>query len=206
MTSPDLLSVADLSIRFKTRNGEIEALRNLNLTVAKGEVLGIVGESGSGKSVTLRAILGLLPDSARISGRIVFDGNDLLSSDKRVYERIRGRDITFVSQNPADSFNPSLSVGYHLTRLLRLREEEHQSRQDRRAAVKHLLSRVKVDPAGALERYPFGFSQGQLQRIMVAMAALIGKPKLLLADEPTTSLDVTTEAQLISLIAEFWLY
>ena len=195
-----LLDVDHLSVRFRTRDGDVEAVNDLSFTLHAGETLGIVGESGSGKSQTAMAIMGLLADNARTRGRIVFDGQDLLTLPERKRRKIRGARIGMVFQDPMTSLNPYLRIGLQMAEVL----ETHRDLQ-RDAALaesQRMLEAVQLaDARQKLRAYPHELSGGQRQRVMVAMT-LLTQPALLLADEPTTALDVTVQANLLALLAD----
>jgi ABC-type dipeptide/oligopeptide/nickel transport system ATPase component len=195
-----LLEVENLTVWLTTRRGPQKAVDGVSFHVDTGEIFGIAGESGSGKTMTAMALLGLLPHAARTSGRAVFDGRDLLEMSPRQLRSVRGRHIAMVSQDPSTSLHPMLSVGAQLTDHLR-----HHLNLDRaasRARAAELLGRVRIpDPAAALRRYPHQFSGGQRQRIAIAIA-LACSPKVLIADEPTTALDVTVQAGVLHLLRD----
>ncbi|NED96767.1 dipeptide/oligopeptide/nickel ABC transporter permease/ATP-binding protein [Phytoactinopolyspora alkaliphila] len=192
-----LLDVRGLCVEFPAADGRVvQAVRGVSFTVGRGKILGIVGESGSGKSVTSYALLRLLSAPGRVSaGSAVFDGVDLLGVPERSMRRIRGRRIGMIFQNPVGSLNPVLTVGYQMVEAIRTHRDI-----DRRTAVE-ISDRVFrdvgfADPAHVMKQYPFRLSGGQNQRVMIAMTMAI-EPELLLADEPTTALDVTTQAQVL---------
>jgi len=196
-----LLSVEHLVTEFETREGPLRAVDDVSFTVARGSTLGIVGESGSGKSVTALSILRLLPgNSARIrSGRILFQGQDLLMMPERVLRRIRGRDISMVFQDPAAYLNPTLTIGSQLREAISAHRRD-LSRQAVEARAIELLTLVGIaSPGRAIRLYPHEFSGGMRQRVMIAMA-ISNEPKLILADEPTTALDVTIQAQVVEVL------
>ena len=195
-----LLEVTDLSVRFDTDDGPVHAVDKLSFTLAPGEVLGIVGESGCGKSVTCMSLVRLLPETAVISGRAVFDGVDLLALRMRQLRRVRGREIAYVFQEPATSLNPVFTVGRQIGEVLR--KHLGLSRRDARARTIELLRLVRIPAAERrLDDYPHQLSGGMRQRVMIAMA-LACDPKLLIADEPTTALDVTIQAGILDLIRD----
>ena len=197
-----LLEVRDLRAEFPTHQGVVHAIRGVSLTVSEGEVVGVVGESGSGKTVFLRSLLGLVPSPGRIvGGEIRFDGSDLLKATAEKMRRLRGGEIALIPQDPVNAFNPALTVGFQLVRALKLRRKTPPELGWNREA-EMILKKVGIESEDALKRHPFRFSQGQLQRCMTAMAVLTGRPRLLLADEPTTSLDVTIGAQILWLISQ----
>jgi oligopeptide/dipeptide ABC transporter ATP-binding protein len=197
-----LLDVVDLTVVFGNGERQVVANHCINLSVAPGETLGIVGESGSGKSVFCRALLRLLPNPpARISARhLTFQGQELLESSEREMRRIRGQGIAMIFQNPMSSLNPVWTIGDQIGEVLRLYKHV-----DRRAAQRGAIALLdKVGIASAARRaneYPFQWSGGMLQRAMIAMA-LAGEPKMILADEPTTALDVTIQDQILSLLMD----
>ena len=194
-----LLSVDDLRVEFSTRRGTVYAVNGISFSVAPGETLGIVGESGCGKSVTALAVLGLLPRNGRIpSGRAMLDGRDLLRQSDRTLRRIRGREVAMIFQDPMTSLNPVLTIGRQIREAL----ETHfgLKRKDAEGRAAELIDRVGIPSASArLRDYPHQFSGGMRQRAMIAMA-LACQPKLLIADEPTTALDVTIQAQILDLL------
>lgn len=199
MTEQALLEVKDLSVSFRGPAGLIPALREASLRVDRSEALAVVGESGSGKTTLLRAIAGLLAPGAVTSGSVRFDQKELLGAPESSLRELRGSQIGFVFQDPVNCFNPSMSIGAQLRRVLALhRPNLPRDQYDREVLA--MLAEVGVDGEGKLGNHPFEFSQGQLQRMMIAAACLGGHPRLLLADEPTTSLDVTTEAQVLELL------
>jgi oligopeptide transport system ATP-binding protein len=200
MTQP-LLSVRDLATSFFTRRGEVQAVRGVSFDVAPGEILGLVGESGSGKSITCMSILRLLKAGGRIkSGTATFEGNDLLSLDENALSDLRGNRIGVVFQDPMTSLNPTLTVGEQVMEsVLRHRRA---SRAEARARAVELFELVGIPSAAArLKSFPHEFSGGMRQRVMIAMA-LACEPSLLIADEPTTALDVTIQRQILALLKD----
>ena len=194
-----LLAISDLSATFATDRGHVQALDGVTLRLNAGETLAVVGESGSGKSVTALSILGLLGDSGRVSdGSIEFGGEDLTRvSDQRLRE-IRGNQIAFIFQEPMSSLNPVLTIGTQVAEPIWLHHKKSWSEAFEQAG--ELLQRVAIpDAVKRLEDYPHQFSGGMRQRVMIAMA-LACQPKLIIADEPTTALDVTVQAQILSLL------
>jgi oligopeptide/dipeptide ABC transporter ATP-binding protein len=194
-----LLSVQDLRVQFWTARGTIYAVNGVSFDIAPGETLGIVGESGSGKSVTALAVLGLLPRAGRVvGGSATFEGRDLVGLSDAELRRIRGKDIAMIFQDPMTSLNPVLTIGRQIREALETHFEIEKDEAERRAA--ELLDRVGIPAANQRVRdYPHQFSGGMRQRAMIAMA-LAGEPKLLIADEPTTALDVTIQAQILELL------
>jgi oligopeptide/dipeptide ABC transporter ATP-binding protein len=191
--------VEDLRVEFWTGRGTVHAVNGVSFDIAPGETLGIVGESGCGKSVTSLALLGILARAARVpSGRALFGGRDLLALSDRELRRIRGREIAMIFQDPMTSLNPLLTVGFQIREAL----ETHfgLSRKAANARASDLLEQVGIpSPDARLSDYPHQFSGGMRQRAMIAMA-LACEPKILIADEPTTALDVTIQAQILSLL------
>ncbi len=198
----DLLAITGLTVEFRTSEGVVQAVNGITYSVAQGEIVAIVGESGSGKSVSARAVLGLVqsPPGRIAGGSILFDGVDLLGLDDRAIRDIRGRDIAMVFQEPMTSLNPVLSIGRQLTEAMRLHLKLSQQEADARGV--ELLRMVGIsDPEGRLTQYPHQLSGGMRQRVMIAMA-LSCRPRLILADEPTTALDVTIQAQVLELMKD----
>jgi oligopeptide transport system ATP-binding protein len=195
-----LLAIKNLTTRFNTQEGIVHAVENVSLTVAEGETIGIVGESGCGKSVTMLSVMGLIPcpPGQITSGEILFNGHDLLKMSDSELREIRGHHIAMIFQDPMTSLNPVLTIGLQITEAL----QEHLHMTGRQAASRatELLDVVGIPrPQERLKDYPHQFSGGMRQRVMIAMA-LACNPKLLIADEPTTALDVTIQAQIIDLI------
>lgn len=196
-----LLQVEDLSIEFRTRSGTVHAIERVGFEIYRGETLAMVGESGSGKSVTCLAIMGILDPAARITaGRIMFRGQDLLTESEARLRQIRGGDIAMIFQNPRTALNPIRTVGQQIADVLGQHARLTATAAYRRAV--EMLARVRIpDPERRARAYPFELSGGMCQRIMIAMA-LSCQPALLIADEPTTGLDVTTQAVIMELIGE----
>jgi oligopeptide/dipeptide ABC transporter ATP-binding protein len=202
MAAPPLLSVAGLNVVFSTPRGSVVANKDVSLSVAAGETLGVVGESGSGKSVLCRALLGLLPvPPATVSAQeLHFDGRNLLSLNAAEMRAIRGQQIAMIFQNPMSSLNPVWPIGDQISESLRVHRGVGRS-QARKAAIA-ALARVGIpSPDIRVDDYPHQWSGGMAQRAVIAMA-MIGEPKLLLADEPTTALDVTIQDQILSLLMQ----
>jgi oligopeptide/dipeptide ABC transporter ATP-binding protein len=201
MTLEPLLSVRNLVTEFDTRGGCLRAVDGVSFDVAAGETLGIVGESGSGKSVTALSVLRLLPEqTAEIRfGEILFEGRDLLTMPQRELRRIRGKDIAMVFQDPMAFLNPTLTIGMQLGEGIRAHHRSVTRRQAEARAAE-LLDLVGIpNPRRCLRQYPHEYSGGMRQRVMIAMA-ISNNPKLLIADEPTTALDVTIQAQIVDLL------
>jgi peptide/nickel transport system ATP-binding protein len=190
-----LLTVRELGVDFPTEDGVVHAVRNVSFEVRAGEVLGIVGESGCGKSVSAQAIMGLLPRTAAVSGSISFRGRELVGLSERQWQQVRGRDIGMVFQDPMSSLNPVYTVGWQLAEAYRA---HHQvSRRAAAATAVEALELVGIpQPDRRADSYPHEFSGGMRQRALIAMA-IINDPDLIIADEPTTALDVTVQAQIL---------
>ncbi|MGH2461782.1 MAG: ABC transporter ATP-binding protein [Chloroflexota bacterium] len=199
--APPLLEVRDLRTRFRVRDTTVYAVEGGAFSLRAGETLGIVGESGSGKSVTALSIMGMIRWPGRIvSGQVLFHGEDLLKKPEWQMRKLRWHTIAMVPQNPLTSLNPVLTVGDHLRELLWVHLRMHAGEARERSV--DLLSRVGLpDPRQRLGEYPHRMSGGQRQRVMIALAMACG-PELLIADEPTTALDVTIQAQILELMAE----
>jgi peptide/nickel transport system ATP-binding protein len=197
-----LLSIRDLRSSFFIRTGELRVTDGIDLDIDVGETLGLVGETGSGKSVTAASIIGLLKSPGRVvGGEVVWDGRDLLRLPARTMEQeIRGREIAMIFQNPRDALNPVIKVGRQLTQVLELRRGLDKERA-RREAVELLRSVHISEPERRLDAYPHELSGGTAQRVMIALA-LSCNPRLLIADEPTTGVDVTTQYQIVQLLRE----
>ena len=201
MPREPLLDVQDLKVEFWTSRGNIYAVNGISFDIAPGETLGIVGESGCGKSVTSLAILGILARAGRVtSGTAMFEGRDLLKLSDEELRGVRGREVAMIFQDPMTSLNPVLTIGFQIQEVL----QTHfgMDKRDSAARAAELLDRVGIPNAPArLRDYPHQFSGGMRQRAMIAMA-LACQPKLLIADEPTTALDVTIQAQILDLLRE----
>jgi peptide/nickel transport system ATP-binding protein len=196
-----LLAVADLTVEFRTRSGTVHALDGVGFEVGTGEVVGLVGESGSGKSVTAYAIAGILDPAGRVvSGSARFRGRDLLSAGETAMQQVRGRELSMIFQNPRAALNPIRTVGRQIEDVLR-RHAGLSGSAARARAVELLASVGIADPERRCEAYPFELSGGMCQRVMIAMA-LSCSPSLLIADEPATGLDVTTQAVIMDLMAD----
>ncbi|HWL56393.1 MAG TPA: ABC transporter ATP-binding protein [Paracoccus sp. (in: a-proteobacteria)] len=196
-----LLNIRNLTVSFATSTGSFKAVDGIDVRVDKGEVLAIVGESGSGKSVSMLAAMGLLPDTATVTAdEMTFDGRDLLKMTPAERRKIIGREITMIFQEPIASLNPSFTTGYQIEEVLRF--NAGLSRRAARARALELYRQVGIpDPEEKLKSYPHQMSGGQCQRVMIAMA-IATNPRLLIADEPTTALDVTIQKQILDLLME----
>jgi oligopeptide transport system ATP-binding protein len=193
-----LLNVERLSVRFGSGRGGIDAVRDVSLHVAGAECVGIVGESGSGKTVLFMAAMGLLPKGAQVDGRIRFEGIDLLPAAAAVLDRVRGSRLAMVFQDPMTSLTPHLTIGTQLAEVLVT--HAHRSWADAGRAALGMLERVQVpEPQRRLRQYPHELSGGMRQRVMIAMS-LLCNPSLLIADEPTTALDVTVQAEIVAIL------
>jgi oligopeptide/dipeptide ABC transporter ATP-binding protein len=200
MTGEPLLEVDDLHVRFSARGRQVHAVNGLSYRLHAGRMLAIVGESGAGKSVGVRALLGLLPHTARVSGSARFAGNELVGLPEREMRKVRGADIAMVFQDPTRSLNPTMRIGTQITEAVRAHGDV--GRHVARERAIELLRLVKLAaPESRFLAYPHQLSGGMRQRVMIAIA-LAARPRLLVADEATTALDVTTQAQIMELLAE----
>lgn len=195
----ELLEIKNLHTTFETHVGRVQAVRGVDLTLCEGETVGIVGESGCGKSVSMLSILRLLPDTARVQADAMrFDGNDLTRMTPSAFRKISGDQIGMIFQDPMTSLNPLFTVGHQLVEPLRIHQK--LSKAKAREVVLERLRMVEIpDPESRLAQYPHELSGGMRQRVMIAMA-LMCSPRLLIADEPTTALDVTIQAQILDLL------
>ncbi|MBM0224994.1 MULTISPECIES: ABC transporter ATP-binding protein [Micromonospora] len=195
-----VLEIRDLSVSFTTEGGTVSAVDRVSLDLAPGEIVGMVGESGCGKSVTAMSIAGLLPSSARISGSVRLRGTELVGTRESVLRRVRGKEIAYIFQEPMTSLNPVLTVGRQIGEVLQV--HERMSRPAARARAVELLSLVGIPSASKrVDNYPHQLSGGMRQRVMIAMAVACG-PKVLVADEPTTALDVTVQAGILQVLRD----
>jgi len=196
-----LLEIRNLKVEFDTAKGPFRALDGVDYTVDAGEVLAIVGESGSGKSVAMLATMGLLPDTATITAdKMAFEGTDLRTLSAKARRKVIGKDISMIFQEPIASLNPCFTVGFQLGETLKT-HMGLTGRQARDRAVELLTAVGIPDPEGRIGAFPHQMSGGQCQRVMIAMA-IAGSPKLLIADEPTTALDVTIQKQILDLLVQ----
>ena len=201
MTAQPLLDVNDLTVEFSTRRGIVKAVQHVNISVAKGETLGIVGESGSGKSVTSYAVMRILDRAGRIAeGSVMFSGIDVKAASENEMRDLRGREISMIFQNPRAALNPIRKVGDQIEDVLR--QHVQSAASDRGEKAIEALEQVKIArPRERYHAYPFELSGGMCQRVVIALA-LACNPQLLIADEPTTGLDVTTQKAVMDLIVE----
>ena len=202
MSQEPILSVEDLQVSFKTDDGIVRAVRGVSFDVRPGETIGLVGESGSGKSVTNLALMGLIPKPPGNidGGRAIYRGNDLLTMNDTELQEMRGNQISMIFQDPMTALNPLMTVEQQMTEITRL--HMNLSKSDARDRAAEMLELVGISsPAKRLRDYPHQFSGGMRQRVMIAMA-LSCEPDILIADEPTTALDVTIQAQILDLLAD----
>lgn len=198
--SPPVLRIDDLRVRFDTDDGPVLAVNGLSLTLHEREVLALVGESGCGKSLTALSVLGLEPRHAKVSGSVLFEGTDLRKLRAKQLRRVRGRDVAMIFQEPMTSLNPVFTVGRQITETLR-RHQGLSATAARRRAIE-LLELVRVpDPRQRIHDFPHQLSGGMRQRVMIAMAVACN-PRLIIADEPTTALDVTVQAQVLDILRD----
>ena len=196
----NILSVRDMSIHYDTPRGTLKALRHVNVNVPKGKIVGVVGESGCGKSTLISSIIRLLAPNANVaSGAITFDGKDLFGLSENDMRGLRGTDISIVFQDPMQTHNPVLTIGRQMTDI---QYRDNKTLKQKKARAVEMLTQVGIpDPQARLNQFPHEFSGGMRQRIAIAMA-LMARPKLLIADEPTTALDATLEVQIIKRLEE----
>jgi peptide/nickel transport system ATP-binding protein len=196
--SNSILQIRDLRVTFKTQLGELKAVRGIDVDVAPGEILGVVGESGSGKSVSFLAAMGLLPSSATISGSVMLDGKELIGAKRKSIRSVRGKSLAMVFQDPLSALNPVHRVGDQIVEMIQSHQDMNTHDAEKRAV--ELLEIVGIPQPGERARqYPHEFSGGMRQRVVIAMA-IANNPKVLIADEPTTALDVTVQAQILEVI------
>jgi oligopeptide/dipeptide ABC transporter ATP-binding protein len=191
----ELLAVRDLTVTFPTGDGDVHAVRGVDYTLSRGEVLGIVGESGSGKSVSSLAVMGLLPKTARIRGSITFQGEELVGLSERRLMKVRGKKIAMIFQDPMTSLNPVYKIGFQVEEAILAHSDISKSQARKRAL--ELLETVGIPfPRNRVEQFPHEFSGGMRQRVVIAIA-MANNPDVIIADEPTTALDVTVQAQVL---------
>ena len=201
MGATPVLEISDLDVRFRTEAGVVHAVRGVDLTVDEGSVVGVVGESGCGKTVTMLAALGLLPRNATVTGSIKFRGRELLGLSNRELRKLRGAKLAMIFQDPVTSLNPVFSIGHQVAEAVRVHHPK-LSRHDTTKQAVELLARVGIpEPDKRAHDYPHQFSGGMCQRAMIAMA-MANDPDVLIADEPTTALDVTIQAQILDLLRD----
>jgi len=199
MNNEALLKVKDLKTTFYTKNNKIEAVRGVNIEIKSGEILGVVGESGSGKSVLMKSVIGILPENAKIdSGEVYFEEKNILNLSSREMRKIKGKEIAMIFQDPMTALNPLKKIGDHIIEVL-VRHKGVNKRIARKMAIEVLKDVGIPIPEKRIDQYPHEFSGGMRQRVLIAMA-LACDPKLLIADEPTTALDVTIQAQILELL------
>jgi peptide/nickel transport system ATP-binding protein len=193
-----VLSIRDLRVTFQTQMGELRAVRGVDVDVAAGEILGVVGESGSGKSVSFLAAMGLLPPTATVTGSVMLDGVELIGAKKKLIRSVRGRLLSMVFQDPLSALNPVHRVGDQIVEMIQAHQKLDKAKAFTRAV--ELLEIVGIpQPDERAKQYPHEFSGGMRQRVVIAMA-IANNPKVLIADEPTTALDVTVQAQILEVI------
>ena len=193
-----VLQIKNLSVTFPSESGTVNAVRNVSLDIYPGEVLGVVGESGSGKSVLSLSTIGLLPNAARVSGEIFLDGKNLLALSDNEMSKHRGRDIAMVFQDPLSALNPVQTIGHQIAEALLIHQDISYDDAFHRAG--ELLDEMRIPrPFERVKSYPHEFSGGMRQRVMIALA-IANAPKIILADEPSTALDVTVQAQVLELL------
>ena len=200
MKNDTILSVENLTISFRTINGMVRAVRGISFDLKRGETVAIVGESGSGKSVSIKAIMGILAGNAVVdSGTIMYEGHDLLKTNEKEYHKIRGSKIGLIFQDPLSALNPIMRIGNQLTETIKLNDPKITKAEARKRAIE-LMESVGIPEADKrIDQYPFQFSGGMRQRIVIAIA-LARDPEVLICDEPTTALDVTVQARILELI------
>ena len=196
--SNSVLQIRDLHITFNTQLGELKAVRGIDVDVEPGQILGVVGESGSGKSVSFLAAMGLLPKSASISGSVKLDGEELIGTKRKVMRAVRGKSLAMVFQDPLSALNPVHRVGDQIVEMIQSHQNTNTHDAEKKAV--ELLEIVGIpQPDERARQYPHEFSGGMRQRVVIAMA-IANNPKVLIADEPTTALDVTVQAQILEVI------
>lgn len=196
-----MLEISDLTTTYHTERGPLRALEDVDLSIGANETYGLVGESGAGKSTVARAVMGMIQEPGEISsGEIAYRGTDLRTLSEKEFRKVRGREIAMIFQDPSEALNPVLTVGEQLKRAVRYNDDEDRSEAELEEDIIDTLETVHIpDPAARLDDYPVQFSGGMSQRVMIAMA-LLCDPDLLIADEPTTNLDVTIGAHILELL------
>jgi len=198
MSSETVLSLRDFRVTFPTLFGDVQAVRGVDLDVRAGEIVGVVGESGSGKSVTFLGLMGLLPKGARISGSATVNGTELVGAPRQVLREVRGRTVAMIFQDPLSALNPTHRIGNQIVEMIRAHQSMSKASAMERAI--ELLNDVGIpQPRDRARQYPHEFSGGMRQRVMIAMA-IANDPDVLIADEPTTALDVTVQAQILEIL------
>ena len=198
MTAETVLSLRDFTVTFPTLFGDVQAVRGVDLDVRAGEILGVVGESGSGKSVTFLGVMGLLPKSARISGSAMVGDTELVGASSKIMREVRGRRVAMIFQDPLSALNPTHRIGDQIVEMIRAHNKV--STKSAMARAVELLGDVGIpQPSERARQYPHEFSGGMRQRVMIAMA-IANDPEVLIADEPTTALDVTVQAQILEIL------
>jgi peptide/nickel transport system ATP-binding protein len=193
-----VLRIEDLHVTFPTESGDVQAVRGVDLTVKRGELLGIVGESGSGKSVTMLAAMGLLPKTAKITGSVKLHDQELVGASSKAMRKVRGSKVAMIFQDPLSALNPVHRIGRQIAEMVLA--HRNMGKKELEAYVVHLLEQVGIpQPAQRARQFPHEFSGGMRQRVMIAMA-IANDPEVLIADEPTTALDVTVQAQILEVI------
>ena len=197
-----ILEVKNLTVHIKTHKGVVQAVRGVDFYLNEQETLAVVGESGSGKSITMKGVMGILPKNGKVvEGSVMFQGNDLTKYSERQMQQVRGSEIAMIFQDPMTSLNPTMKVGKQIEEMLKEHRKE-MSKADRRARAIELLSLVGIsNPEARYDQYPHQLSGGMRQRVVIAIA-LACDPKVLIADEPTTALDVTIQAQILDLMKD----
>lgn len=196
--SNSVLQIRDLRVTFNTQMGQLKAVRGIDVDVAPGEILGVVGESGSGKSVSFLAAMGLLPNSATITGSVMLDGEELIGAKRKAIRSVRGKSLAMVFQDPLSALNPVHRVGDQIVEMIQSHQDMNTHDAEKRAV--ELLEIVGIpQPDERARQYPHEFSGGMRQRVVIAMA-IANNPQVLIADEPTTALDVTVQAQILEVI------
>ncbi len=199
----NLLEIVKLEVRFPDNTGPVTVIDNLDITIGHGEILGLVGESGCGKSMLARSILGLVPPPGKVTkGKIVLDGVDLLTTDEATMQDIRGNKVSIILQEPMTSLNPVFTIGNQMAEVLAIHCPD-MKRRERRARSVEMMERIGIQyPENRYDQYPHELSGGIRQRVMIAIALICGNVRLLVADEPTTALDVTIQAQILELFVK----